>query len=92
MLTAGGPADRVAISRLARSTGRGTPATIAVVAVRDLGGRRPPLLPQLLADWQSQAPSLVIPEPDRPAPAQLAASGRAAGRLIARVARRIRLV
>jgi hypothetical protein len=67
MLTADGPADRVAINRLARSTGWGTPATVAVVAVGDLGGRTPPLLPpQVLADWQSQAPSLVIPEPDRP--------------------------
>ncbi|MEW2355043.1 helix-turn-helix domain-containing protein [Spirillospora sp. NPDC029432] len=67
MLTGDGLADRVAITQLARSTGWGTPSSIAVVAVRGLAGQAPPLLPPpVLADWQSQVPSLVLPDPDSP--------------------------
>ncbi|MFF5257734.1 helix-turn-helix domain-containing protein [Actinomadura viridis] len=67
MLTADGPADRVAITQLARSSGWGPPSTIAVVAVRRRDDRPPPLLPPpVLADWHSQAPSLVVPDADRP--------------------------
>lgn len=74
LLTGDGLADRVEITRLARSAGWGTPSTIAVVAVRGPGNAPPPVLPPpVLADWRSHAPSLVIPDPDGPGREQLLA-------------------